>query len=80
MLEAAEGQAKLSIKNDIPRYIISKLGLNQDASTGMEGEGGRGGGRGRGEGWGNNGMRFTVNMWGVIALCHMLIDKALSMQ
>ena len=34
LLEAAEGHAKLSIKNDIPRYIISKLGLNQDSMAG----------------------------------------------
>ena len=30
LLEAAEGQAKQSIKTDIPRYIINKLGLNRD--------------------------------------------------
>ncbi|KAL5021676.1 hypothetical protein ScPMuIL_000831 [Solemya velum] len=30
LLEAAEGQAKQTIKADIPRYIINKLGLNRD--------------------------------------------------
>ncbi|XP_055956452.1 microtubule-associated serine/threonine-protein kinase 3 isoform X3 [Patella vulgata] len=30
LLEAAEGQAKQTIKDDIPQYIISKLGLNRD--------------------------------------------------
>jgi len=34
LLEAAEGKAKESIK-DVPRYIISKLGLNRDP---LEGE------------------------------------------
>ncbi|KAL3869847.1 hypothetical protein ACJMK2_042478 [Sinanodonta woodiana] len=30
LLEAAEGKARQTIKADIPRYIISKLGLNRD--------------------------------------------------
>ncbi|XP_060070360.1 microtubule-associated serine/threonine-protein kinase 3-like [Ylistrum balloti] len=30
LLEAAEGQAKQTIKADIPQYIINKLGLNRD--------------------------------------------------
>ncbi|XP_078318625.1 microtubule-associated serine/threonine-protein kinase 3-like isoform X3 [Crassostrea virginica] len=30
LLEVAEGQAKEHMKSDIPRYIISKLGLNRD--------------------------------------------------
>ncbi|XP_074642526.1 microtubule-associated serine/threonine-protein kinase 2-like isoform X2 [Tubulanus polymorphus] len=30
LLEAAEGQAKESIKTDIPKYIVNKLGLNRD--------------------------------------------------
>jgi microtubule-associated serine/threonine kinase len=30
LLEAAEGQAKQTIKTDIPRYILSKLGLVRD--------------------------------------------------
>ena len=30
LLEAAEGQAKQTIKTDIPKYIINKLGLNKD--------------------------------------------------
>ena len=30
LLEAAEAQAKQVIKTDIPKYIISKLGLNRD--------------------------------------------------
>ena len=34
LLEAAEGQAKLSIKTDIPQYIIGKLGLNRDPLAG----------------------------------------------
>ena len=34
LLEAAEGQAKQSIKTDIPQYIISKLGLNRDPLAG----------------------------------------------
>ena len=34
LLEAAEGQAKQTIKADIPRYIISKLGLNRDPLAG----------------------------------------------
>ena len=34
LLEAAEGQAKQTIKTDIPRYIISKLGLNRDPLVG----------------------------------------------
>jgi hypothetical protein len=29
LLEAAEGQARQVVKTDIPRYIISKLGLTQ---------------------------------------------------
>lgn len=33
LLEAAEGKAKQSIK-DIPKYIISKLGLNRDPLEG----------------------------------------------
>ena len=31
---AAEGKAKQTIKADIPRYIISKLGLNRDPLAG----------------------------------------------
>jgi len=34
-LEAAEGQAKQTIKTDIPRYIVSKLGLVRDNLIGM---------------------------------------------
>ena len=34
-MEAAEGQAKQTIKTDIPRYIISKLGLVRDNLIGM---------------------------------------------
>lgn len=30
LLEAAEGQAKETIKTDIPKYIVGKLGLNVD--------------------------------------------------
>lgn len=30
LLDAAEAQAKQIIKTDIPKYIISKLGLNRD--------------------------------------------------
>ena len=30
LLEAAEGQAKQAVQVDIPKYIISKLGLNKD--------------------------------------------------
>ena len=29
LLEAAEGQAKQTVKTDVPRYIIGKLGLDQ---------------------------------------------------
>lgn len=36
LLEAAEGQAKQSIKTDIPQYIISKLGLNRDPLAGKQ--------------------------------------------
>ena len=35
LLEAAEGQAKLTLKQEIPKYIISKLGLNRDPLAGM---------------------------------------------
>jgi len=35
LLEAAEGQAKQTIKTDIPRYIVSKLGLNRDMPIGQ---------------------------------------------
>lgn len=37
LLEAAEGHAKegQGIKTDIPRYIISQLGLNKDPLEGM---------------------------------------------
>lgn len=37
LLEAAEGHAKVGqgIKTDIPRYIISQLGLNRDPLDGM---------------------------------------------
>lgn len=37
-LEAAEGQAKVGpgIKTDIPRYIISQLGLTRDPLEGAE--------------------------------------------
>ena len=34
LLEAAEGQAKQTIKADIPQYIISKLGLAGDPLAG----------------------------------------------
>jgi len=34
LLEAAEGQAKLTLKTDIPRYIIGKLGLIKDPLEG----------------------------------------------
>jgi len=35
LLEAAEGQAKQTVKTDVPRYIIGKLGLDQhDSVTG----------------------------------------------
>ena len=34
LLEAAEGQAKQTIKTDIPRYIINKLGLNREILMG----------------------------------------------
>lgn len=34
LLEAAEGQAKQTIKADIPQYIISKLGLAGDPLSG----------------------------------------------
>ena len=34
LLEAAEGQAKLTLKAEIPKYIISKLGLNRDPLAG----------------------------------------------
>lgn len=34
LLEAAEGQAKLTLKTDIPRYIIGKLGLIKDPVDG----------------------------------------------
>ncbi|KAL8582089.1 hypothetical protein ACOMHN_004009 [Nucella lapillus] len=37
LLEAAEGQAKQTIKADIPKYIISKLGLNRDPLIEMSG-------------------------------------------
>lgn len=38
MLEAAEGHAKVGqgIKTDIPRYIISQLGLTRDPLEGKE--------------------------------------------
>ena len=35
LLEAAEGQAKQTIKTDIPQYIVSKLGLNRDPLAGQ---------------------------------------------
>jgi microtubule-associated serine/threonine kinase len=35
LLEAAEGQAKQTIKADIPQYIISKLGLARDPLSGI---------------------------------------------
>jgi len=36
LLEAAEGQAKQTVKTDVPRYIIAKLGLDQhDSVTGI---------------------------------------------
>jgi len=35
LLEAAEGQAKQTIKTDIPRYIINKLGLNREILMGL---------------------------------------------
>jgi len=35
LLEAAEGQVKQTVKTDVPRYIIGKLGLDQhDTITG----------------------------------------------
>ena len=34
LLEAAEGQAKQIIKTDIPRYIVSKLGLTKATLAG----------------------------------------------
>ena len=34
LLEAAEGQAKQTIKTDIPKYIVGKLGLNADPLAG----------------------------------------------
>ena len=34
LLEAAEGQVRETVKTDIPRYIISKLGLNRDPLAG----------------------------------------------
>lgn len=34
LLEAAEGQAKQTLKADIPKYIIAKLGLNRDPLAG----------------------------------------------
>ena len=36
LLEAAEGQAKQTIKADIPQYIISKLGLAGDPLAGKK--------------------------------------------
>jgi len=35
LLEAAEGQAKQTIKTDIPQYIVSKLGLNREIPIGQ---------------------------------------------
>jgi len=36
LLEAAEGHAKQTVKTDVPRYIIAKLGLDQhDSLTGI---------------------------------------------
>lgn len=37
LLEEAEGQAKIcqGIKNDIPQYIVTKLGLHRDPMEGM---------------------------------------------
>ncbi|XP_046356906.2 microtubule-associated serine/threonine-protein kinase 3-like isoform X5 [Haliotis rufescens] len=35
LLEAAEGEAKQTIKADIPQYIITKLGLNRDPLEGI---------------------------------------------
>jgi len=36
-LEAAEGHARQTVKTDVPRYIIAKLGLDQraDSLTGL---------------------------------------------
>ena len=34
LLEAAEGQARQTLKAEIPQYIISKLGLNRDPLSG----------------------------------------------
>ena len=34
LLEAAEGQAKQTIKTDIPQYIVNKLGLNRELPIG----------------------------------------------
>lgn len=36
LLEAAEGQARLTLKTDIPRYIIGKLGLIKDPADGEQ--------------------------------------------
>lgn len=35
LLEAAEGQAKQTIKTDIPQYIVNKLGLNREIPIGQ---------------------------------------------
>ena len=35
LLEAAEGQAKQTIKTDIPQYIVNKLGLNRELPIGQ---------------------------------------------
>ena len=35
LLEAAEGQAKQTIKTDIPQYIVTKLGLNREIPIGQ---------------------------------------------
>ncbi|XP_070194512.1 microtubule-associated serine/threonine-protein kinase 3-like isoform X2 [Littorina saxatilis] len=37
LLEAAEGQAKQTLKAEIPQYIISKLGLNRDPLADISG-------------------------------------------
>lgn len=36
LLEQAEGQAKVSVKTDIPQYIISKLSLSRDPISGKD--------------------------------------------
>jgi len=33
LLEAAEGHARQTVKTDVPRYIIAKLGLDQRADS-----------------------------------------------